>query len=672
MQLLAGAIDALMVNLGATVADPAAWWALFVAILAGTLAVLVGRFIALRIGILAPDAPDSEVLGIGLSTGLLVVTAVWATAASGGRSSFTPIAAAFVIALALTLRPSRPIAEAVDPRGYRTQRRAPLGALTVVLAIGLVVAVALLFGATMAPSPRDGVQPVEFMDEAFYSILGRDMVTTGTEAFYSPSGFGTPPGLPDQNWYHWGELWLAGGVGEAFGIEPSFARHLVVLPLLLLAVASIVGSIARRSVPSPSRAILVFGAAAGLLLAPIPIPGTDNYFTTWASGMLFSITMYGLSAVLIPLLMLLILRGRDIPVDRPAAALFVAALVAMVLPSHVGMALLAGAGACVALAILAVQLRIETGRIPRPTRTMLVVAVSSVGMLGITFAWGTATGHRVLGSGSSPSITPFNRVWLEAMAATAAGALALLAIPVAWLLVRRRQHDLAAMLLGVMAIVGGGALAWGARLGEFTMFHVFFGAIVIFATPMAVAAIVIVWTRLREVGHGLAALALVAVAVLQVQLGLFSSGVRIAQFSPRDYPPIPLEVIAAIETLEPEAKIGYACRQQEEIAYWDARLLSIDMHTARRVVPLCFEADFLAPYIGAPGVTDEVSPMFPIAPQFELFPTAEARPTPAEITTFMRREGIGYLFVDEIHPNSLVQDAVPMIVSGNTQLLRLP
>src|SRR6185369_1671484 len=52
-----------------------------------------------------------------------------------------------------------------------------------------IAAVALLYGATMAPSPREGVQPVEFSDEAYYSVLGADLARTGTESLFSPSGF---------------------------------------------------------------------------------------------------------------------------------------------------------------------------------------------------------------------------------------------------------------------------------------------------------------------------------------------------------------------------------------------------------------------------------------------------------------------------------------------------
>ena len=83
-----------------------------------------------------------------------------------------------------------------------------------------VVAVALLYGSTLAPSPRDGVQPVEWTDLAFYAVLGRDLATTGTETNTSPSGFTDLPGLPAQTWYHWGELWLASAVITIFGTAP--------------------------------------------------------------------------------------------------------------------------------------------------------------------------------------------------------------------------------------------------------------------------------------------------------------------------------------------------------------------------------------------------------------------------------------------------------------------
>lgn len=52
-----------------------------------------------------------------------------------------------------------------------------------------IVVVGLVNGSTLVQSPRYGEQPLEFMDEAFYSVLGADLTTTGTETIYSPSGF---------------------------------------------------------------------------------------------------------------------------------------------------------------------------------------------------------------------------------------------------------------------------------------------------------------------------------------------------------------------------------------------------------------------------------------------------------------------------------------------------
>jgi hypothetical protein len=75
--------------------------------------------------------------------------------------------------------------------------------LTALLGAAFVVAVAVLYGSTIAPSPRDGLQPVEFNDEAYYPVLGRDLAMTATETDLSASGFSDLPGLPAQTWYHY-------------------------------------------------------------------------------------------------------------------------------------------------------------------------------------------------------------------------------------------------------------------------------------------------------------------------------------------------------------------------------------------------------------------------------------------------------------------------------------
>ena len=58
-----------------------------------------------------------------------------------------------------------------------------------------VVAVALLYGSTMTLSPRDGVQPIEKTDVAFYAVLGKGLAASGTEMNTFTSGFSDLPGV---------------------------------------------------------------------------------------------------------------------------------------------------------------------------------------------------------------------------------------------------------------------------------------------------------------------------------------------------------------------------------------------------------------------------------------------------------------------------------------------
>ena len=160
---------------------------------------LFGVWIARFVGLLSADAPAGETLGVGLASGLLVLAAWWAAIASGGRSSFTPVAIGFAIALGLAAvrrwrpararrhRPECDECAAIAGPPIAHSRRRDLSSM--VGGALFVVAVALLYGSTMALSPRDGVQPLEFNDEAYYSVLGADLAKTGTETIYSPSGF---------------------------------------------------------------------------------------------------------------------------------------------------------------------------------------------------------------------------------------------------------------------------------------------------------------------------------------------------------------------------------------------------------------------------------------------------------------------------------------------------
>src|SRR5262249_47032195 len=148
-----------------------------VAILLATALLVVGAWVAGRLGLLPSDASDGYVIGIALAAALILLTSVGAAILSAGRSGFAPIAIGMGAGLVLVRSPAGS-GEPGTRRGL-----VPVGARSVLLAGAFLVVFGLVYAATMTPSPRDGVQPVEFMDEAFYSILGRDLVRTGAETW---------------------------------------------------------------------------------------------------------------------------------------------------------------------------------------------------------------------------------------------------------------------------------------------------------------------------------------------------------------------------------------------------------------------------------------------------------------------------------------------------------
>ncbi len=187
-----------------TITNVDVWLSIGLALSIGAASWAFGTWVARTVGLLKPGAPAGETLGVGLATGLIVLAAWWAAIWSGGRSSFTPVAFGFILAMGLAVR-----RRLRDGRSLITDRARPdrnrqglyprrSAALTAVGSGLFVLAVALLYGSTIAPSPRDGVQPVENPDQAFYSVLGRDLATTGTESNLFASGFSDLPGLPSQ------------------------------------------------------------------------------------------------------------------------------------------------------------------------------------------------------------------------------------------------------------------------------------------------------------------------------------------------------------------------------------------------------------------------------------------------------------------------------------------
>jgi hypothetical protein len=679
-----GWLQALAAEVPITLSDGAVWLSIGQGLLFGAVCLVFGTWLARFVGLLESDAPAGETLGVGLASGLLVLASWWAAIASGGRSSYTPVAVGFGIAIALALvRRARSTVEAgapdAEPSPLAVERAtSPIVRNRAVIAAALggavfIVAVALSYGSTIVLSPRDGVQPLEFQDAAFYAVLGADLARTGTETIYSPSGFAGLEGLPDQTWYHWGEVWLAAALIRIFGMAPLAARYFVVLPILLLAAAALTGTVVRRITGSASRGAFLFGFLACLFLAPMPlILGT--FFSTWAAGLIFGITSYGLAAVAV----LLALYGLAVLGTRRATwglASFVGSAAALIVPAHLVIAVLGLVGIGSVWAIRITQSLVATRRIPAVApvwqRTIIATGVAVV----VTVAWGLLTGHGVGGSGISADVTPFNASWRESVAITVICSGAILGIAVAWGMVRKEAPLDAGLYLGTAIVLVTGALLWGARLADFNTFHLFYGGIAVFATPVAAVALVSIWLRLRTSRYRRIVVIALVLCVAQLEFGVASGVVRLQGFGPgsRLAPQaVPLAILAAIEGLPSDAKVAYACQPFEDGAFWNPSLIAFDVHTGRRIVPMCFEASYLGQLTGGHMSPDIASPLFTWAPQRTLYPDSGARPSPASMAAFLQANGIDYIYVDRVHSNTLVPGATPIATSGQTQVLRLP
>jgi hypothetical protein len=672
-----------------TVTNADVWLSMGLALLLGGGCLAFGAWLARTVGLLRSDAPAGETIAVGLASGLMVFAAWWAAIWSGGRSSFTPVAIGFAVSAAVAVvhrvrHPPTPSGEAAasrdGTRGPFAQRRT--AQLTILASAVFVVTVALLYGSTMAPSPRDGGQPVENNDEAFYAVLGRDLATTGTETNNLPSGFSEIPGAPPQTWYHWGELWLASAVIEIFGVAPMWARFMVVLPLVLLAAAALTGTLVRRFARTNSRRAYVFGFLACLFLAPVPlIPGP--FFSSWAVGLIFGITLYGLAAVAV----LLALYAAAVMILRPASwalAGFVGSTVAMIVPAHVVIALLTLVGVVGVGTIRVIRSLVATRSLPSVPPlwrgTLVVTGVTVVA----TVVWGTLTGHGVPGGVSvgtsgttigvnvSPGVAAFNAAWRDSVAITILGAGVFFSMPLAWLLVRRRSPLHADLYVGAAGVLAAGALAWGARLGDFTMFYFYFAGIGVIATPTAAVAVRTLWQHLRTRRYVAISAGLAVLSLIQLELGVAAGIVRLQGFGPYDYPPIPTALLAAIRELPTDAKLAYSCGPFDEVAAGTPRLLSIDAHAGRRVVPMCFEAEFPNTLIGSQSTDQVASQFFTGAPQAALYPDAAASPSAAVITRFLKDHVIDYIYVDDKHPNILLPDAIAIATSAHAEVLKVP
>src|SRR5438552_1662402 len=95
MALLVDHFGQMAAEFAHAIADPHVWAAIVAAILVGSLCLAIGAWVSRRVGLLDSGAPAGETIGVGLGSGLLMLTSVWAAVASGGRSAFTPVALAF-------------------------------------------------------------------------------------------------------------------------------------------------------------------------------------------------------------------------------------------------------------------------------------------------------------------------------------------------------------------------------------------------------------------------------------------------------------------------------------------------------------------------------------------------------------------------------------------------
>ena len=671
-----------MTELAITASSPEVWLAIGQGLLFAAAALLFGTWASRIVGLLRSDAPAGETLGVGLASGLMVLAAWWAAIWSGGRSSFTPVAIGFGVAIALGVarrirrRTTGHDGEAASARpgqdssaAHRPQPRRTHLILTALAGAVFIVAISLFYGSTMAPSPRDGVQPVERIDLAFYAVLGADLATTGTETNTLPSGFSDLPGFPAQTWYHWGELWLASAIIKLLGASALAARYLMVLPVLLLAAAAMTGTVVRRLNGTASRPAFLFGFLACLVLAPIPLV-PSGFFSVWAAGLVYGIIVFGLAAVAV----LFGLYGLAVVGTRESSwplAGFVGSAAALILPSHVVIALLALVGVGAVSAVRIADSLLSTHRLPEvPSvwrRTLLAAALA----LLATVAWGVVTGHSLGGSAPLAGVAPFNSVWSDSVAIVTLEAGLLLTIPIAWVMTRPNGSVLADVCLGTTAIVVGGAILWGWQLATFNAYYFFFAAIGVFATPVALASVWLIVARLRATRHPRLAMGAVVLCAIQLELGVVVSLARV-QGGPDPTEPIPVSLLQVIDELPADAKLAYACRPFEEVSFVNSKFLGIDAHTGRRVVPMCFQADTIGPFYGTEPSSQVSDAGFALAPQAALYPTAAARPSSAEVAAFLKSHGIGYIYADARHPNTLVEDAVPIATSGSIQVLRVP
>jgi hypothetical protein len=283
------------------------------------------------------------------------------------------------------------------------------------------------------------------------------------------------------------------------------------------------------------------------------------------------------------------------------------------------------------------------------------------------------TGHGIGASGQAPNVSAFDPTWRTSVALALVGFGPFVLAPLGSALGGRNARVMAWLTVGTIAILGSGAIAWGARLGDFTMFHVFYGGIAVFAVPAAAAGMWMLVRFLQTRRYLRLALATVAVSGAQIAMGVIPTVQRLEQFGPHAFAPIPVSILVAIQDLPSGSKLAYTCPPMGEIGFfWDPRLVSIDAHTGRRIVPLCFQAEVFGSLNGGSSDPDLISPLFELAPQRSIYPDSTANPSTSVVSAFMKSNGIRYIFEDADHPNTLDPSARTVASSGDVNVLQLP
>jgi hypothetical protein len=338
--------------------------------------------------------------------------------------------------------------------------------------------------------------------------------------------------------------------------------------------------------------------------------------------------------------------------------------------THIGIA----AVAAIAVAAMTMFVVVQAGSLHavraaafREWRLLVAVVTTSIA----TIAWGVATGHGLGATSSVAGVGAFEPTWQRAILFAALGGGVLLAAPFLLPFMRRHTAVLVALAIGATAATLAGAVVWGARLADFNTFHIFYGAVAALLTPVSVAVALAAIAAARRRGMSRIATLGLVLLLTQAAIGIGTVGFRLYAFGPGAYAPIPTQTLEGMRALPAGSKMAYACAAFENFAFWDAGLIAIDAHTGIQMVPMCFQADAQRTLLGREADVGIPSSFFEQAPQRALYPDAVTKPTSAEIRRFLVTHGIGYIYSDAAHPNTLVSDATPVYSRDDITIFKL-